>query len=82
MTAAAQQLGPWAIFPHSSTDRVLSSAIEQKLNLGRNQIAVDADEGVLLREAIALGFDGMAIVPSLRSHVFHVFWSSNRPTSS
>jgi diguanylate cyclase (GGDEF)-like protein len=72
----AQQLGPWAIFPHSSTDRVLSSAVEQKLNLGRNLIAPDASEDVLLGEAAALGFDGMAIVTSQRPLVFHVFWSS------
>jgi len=73
----AQQLGPWAIFPHSSTDRVLSSAVEQKLNLGRNHIAADATEDILLSEAAALGFDGMAIVTSQRSLVFHVFWSTN-----
>lgn len=73
----ARQLGPWAIFPHSSTDRVLSSAVEQKLNLGRNDIDPAADDITLSREAAVLGFDGMAIVPSQRNLVFHVYWSAS-----
>ena len=73
----AQQLGPWAIFPHSSTDRILSSAVEQKLNLGRNKIAPDASDDDLLKESKVIGFDGMAIVQSHRHLVFHVFWSSS-----
>ncbi len=77
----AQQLGPWAIFPHSSTDRVLSSAVEQKLNLGRNHIAHDAGADTLQSEATALGFDGMAIVTSQRALVFHVFWSTGASQS-
>lgn len=70
----AHQLGPWAIFPHSAETRDLSEATEARLIAGRDRIAADPAPGVLLDQARAVGFDGMAVVPSRRHLSFHVYW--------
>lgn len=68
------QLGPWAIYPHTAEDRILSTTIEERLTKLRDQIVQGAAESDLRSYAHQLGFDGMAIVPSRRHLIFHVFW--------
>ncbi len=69
------KLGPWAIFPQTAEDRILSSVVERKLVEGRDQLAPQAPEELLSAHARNLGFDEMAVVPSRRHLTFQVFWS-------
>jgi diguanylate cyclase (GGDEF)-like protein len=77
----SHQLGPWAIFPHTPEDRVLSTVLEQRLIEERDRMTPDASEEMLLTYARVMGFDGMAVVPSRRHLVFQVFWSGASKTS-
>lgn len=71
----SHKLGPWAIFPQTAEDRILSSVIERKLVEGRDRLAPQASEELLSAHARNLGFGAMAVVPSRRHLTFQVFWS-------
>lgn len=70
-----QQLGPAAIFPNTSEDRLLSGALEERLTKAHDRMPLTAGETALTSHARMLGFDGMAIVPSRRHLTFEVYWS-------
>ncbi len=76
------QPGPWAIFPNSDEDRVLSATLEEKLLKGRDRPSETATSDELRQRAQAVGFDGLAIVPSRRHLVFEVFWNQIASDSS
>jgi diguanylate cyclase (GGDEF)-like protein len=69
------QLGPWAVFPQTAEDRLLSSTLEQRLNQSRGHLPDDASEQALLDQARAMGFERMAVIPSRRHLLFQVYWS-------
>lgn len=70
-----QQLGPTAIFPNTSEDRILSGMLEEQLIKAHDRLPPTADRASLSSHARMLGFDGMAIVPSRRHLAFEVYWS-------
>lgn len=70
----AHQLGPWAVFPHSVEERDLPESLEKRLIAGRDRIGEAHTPAALLDHAREVGFDGLAVVPSRRHLIFHVYW--------
>lgn len=77
-----QQMGPSAIFPNTSEDRLLSGALEDRLIKSHDRTHFDTSEAALRARAMQMGFDGLAIVPSRRHLTFEVYWSSHEGKSA
>ena len=72
-----QQMGPSAVFPSTSEDRLLSGVLEERLIRCHDRSSLDTTDATLSARAREMGFDGLAIVPSRRHLTFEVYWSLN-----
>lgn len=69
-------MGPSAIFPNTSEDRLLSGVLEERLIRAHDRLSSGTTEETLCAHAKEMGFDGMATVLSRRHLTFEVYWSS------